>query len=77
MPAASGGNANSISALVKSMDHENTGILRQVTPGALVLTIVVIKFIDDIVTETASIAIAKTATVAPGCGVYSTVLRGA
>ena len=53
-PAASGGNAKSASAIVISMDQVKTGRRVHVTPLARFFTMVVIKLIEDIVTETAN-----------------------
>ncbi len=65
MPTAKGGNANSINALVMSIDQLKMGSRLQVTPFARVLAIVVMKFTEDIVTETANNAMANAASVAP------------
>jgi hypothetical protein len=53
VPAARGGKANSIKAIVIRMDQVNTGSRRHVTPLARFFAMVTIKLIDDIETETA------------------------
>ncbi len=65
-PAARGGNAKSIKTFVKSIDHVNAGSRDHVIPLVRVRAIVVMKFIDDIVTDAASVATAKPPRVMPG-----------
>ena len=77
MPTARGGKAKSISAFVKSIDHAKGRMFVQETPLLRVLKIVVMKFIEDIVTEAARMPRARAATVTPGWGLNWLVLRGA
>ncbi len=65
-PAARGGKAKSMSALVIRMDQVNRGSRRHVMPFALFFTMVVMKLTEDIVTEAESIPKAKIARVVPG-----------
>ncbi len=53
-PAASGGNAKSANAIVIKIDQVKIGRRVHVTPLARFFTMVVIKLIEDIVTETAN-----------------------
>jgi hypothetical protein len=76
-PAANGGKAKSANAIVIKIDHVKIGRRVHVTPFARFFTIVVIKLIEDMVTETANKASAKMARVAPGCGENCIVFRGA
>ena len=64
--AASGGNANSANAIVIKIDQVKIGSRVHVIPLERFFTIVVIKLIEDIVTDTANKASAKIASVAPG-----------
>ena len=64
-PAASVGKAKSINVIVISTDQVKMGRRFHVTPFALFLTMVVMKLIEDMVTETASSASANMARVAP------------
>ena len=49
-PASTGRESNNNIAVIKT-DHTNKGILSMVIPGALILNIVVIKFIAPIMEE--------------------------
>ena len=57
-----------MSAFVNRILQVKGGIRFQVIPLALLLKIVVMKFMEEIVTETASIATAKPPKVTPGWG---------
>ena len=70
-PAKTGKDNNNKKAVTR-IDHENKGILCKVIPGALILSIVVIKFIAPKIEEapaTCKLKIAKSIA-GPGCPVF-------